>query len=193
MNRRHSGRQVVAALVVSSAAGAAVVLTGCSVATPAARHHVVRSAPAVYTRTPGTTTTTTTPPPPVTATTTTTTTPAPDVPPMGRATAWGCGPALAYIAAYAAPGFTAKCSPGDAQGAQATTCVNVTASVVPGDVCGPGQKLIKISEPCPAAYMNETFNSWVVMGEAPPGGPAYLNVGLGQNVAQWIDPYGACP
>lgn len=54
-------------------------------------------------------------------------------------------------------------------GHQAMTCVNV-----PG-VC-PGERLIVISVPCRAAYMNEASNSWVLLGlsRAP------------------IDPYGYC-
>ena len=102
--------------------------------------------------------------------------PAPTVPPVGLATAWGCGPALQYLQAYADPGFTFECAPGDAQGHQATTCTNPTSGMVPGDACEPGQKLVMISDPCPAAYMNETSNTWI------------LTYGDG-----WLDPYGACP
>ena len=82
---------------------------------------------------------------------------------------YGCGPALAYLQAHAAPGFTFTC-PGYAQGHQAMTCDNV-----PG-VC-PDAEVIAIATPCPAAYMNEASNSWVVLGrsDAP------------------IDPYGSCP
>jgi hypothetical protein len=49
------------------------------------------------------------------------------------------------------------------------TCVNIAG------VC-PGAKLIAISIPCAAAYMNESSNSWVLSGksDAP------------------IDPYGYC-
>jgi hypothetical protein len=49
------------------------------------------------------------------------------------------------------------------------TCINE-----PG-VC-PGQKLIAIAVPCPASWMNEASNSWVLSGlaHAP------------------IDPYGYC-
>jgi hypothetical protein len=49
------------------------------------------------------------------------------------------------------------------------TCVNVSG------VC-PGARLIAISVPCSAAYMNEASNSWVVLGES--DAP--------------IDPYGYC-
>ncbi len=90
----------------------------------------------------------------------------PAVPPEGEATAYGCGPALAYLAAYAAPGFALVC-PGDAQGHQATTCDGE-------DPCAPGQKMIVIADPCPAAYMNEAHNSWAIQY----GGA--------------IDPYGYC-
>ena len=120
------------------------------------------------------------PAPPPAVTTTTTTTPAPTpvetpavqpatgVPPEGQATAWGCGAALAYLTAYAYPGFTLEC-PGDAQGRQGMTCIDV-----PG-AC-PGEHLIAIADACPQAYMNEASNSWVLMGrsDAP------------------IDPYGSC-
>ena len=114
------------------------------------------------------TTTTTVPPPPPAAP------PAPppsafgSVPPRGQATAWGCQAALAYLAAYAHPGFTPEC-PGNAQGREGMTCTNV-----PG-VC-PNESIIAIADPCPAAYMNEASNSWVL---------------LGQSTAP-LDPYGAC-
>jgi hypothetical protein len=90
------------------------------------------------------------------------------VPPVGQATAWGCAAAVAYDTAYAYPGFTVVC-PGNALGRQGMTCKDE-----PG-VC-PGALVIAIADPCPAAYMNEAANSWVLMGAAP--GP--------------LDPYGAC-
>lgn len=95
--------------------------------------------------------------------------PLPVVPPRGHATAYGCNAAIAYLGAYAAPGFVVQC-PAYAGGHQATTtCVNG-----PG-LCS-GEKLILIADPCPAAYMNEASNSFVITGlsEAP------------------IDPYGDC-
>ena len=81
---------------------------------------------------------------------------------------YGCGPALAYLAAHAAPGFRFEC-PGYALGHQAMTCIDVAG------VC-PGSHLIVIDVPCSAAYMNEASNSWVLEGlrQAP------------------IDPYGYC-
>jgi hypothetical protein len=81
---------------------------------------------------------------------------------------YGCAAALAYLEVHAAPGFSFQC-PGYAEGHQAMTCVNVAG------VC-PGAKLIAISTPCAAAYMNESSNSWVLSGksDAP------------------IDPYGYC-
>ncbi|HET9731217.1 MAG TPA: hypothetical protein VFP54_00955 [Acidimicrobiales bacterium] len=82
---------------------------------------------------------------------------------------WSCAAALAYLAAHAAPGFTFVC-PGYALGHQAMTCVNVAG------VC-PGTKLITISVVCPASYMNEAHNSWIIAG---------LATGS-------IDPYGYCP
>jgi hypothetical protein len=90
------------------------------------------------------------------------------VPPEGQATAWGCPAALAYLSAYAYPGFTLEC-PGSALGRQAMTCDNE-----PG-VC-PGELVIAIADACPAAYMNEASNSWVLMGHS----------------TAPIDPYGAC-
>jgi hypothetical protein len=94
---------------------------------------------------------------------------APEAPVSAPApTTYGCGPALSYLAAHAAPGFRFEC-PGYALGHQAMTCINVAG------VC-PGSHLIVISVPCSAAYMNEASNSWVLEGlrQAP------------------IDPYGYC-
>ena len=54
-------------------------------------------------------------------------------------------------------------------GREAMTCKNE-----PG-MC-PGQLVIAIADPCPAAYMNEASNSWVLMGAS----------------AASLDPYGAC-
>lgn len=81
---------------------------------------------------------------------------------------YGCGPAIAYLSAHAAPGFRFEC-PAYSLGHQAMTCINVAG------VCS-GEKLITISDPCRAAYMNEASNSWVLEGlrSAP------------------IDPYGYC-
>jgi hypothetical protein len=113
--------------------------------------------------------------PPPQAAPTPTPAPAPPPPPApaalparGAASAYGCAAALPYLAAYAAPGFTFEC-PGYSLGHQAMTCINQ-----PG-VCD-NEHLIVISDPCPAAYMNEASNSWVLTGasDAP------------------IDPYGAC-
>jgi putative lipase involved disintegration of autophagic bodies len=87
---------------------------------------------------------------------------------VGQATAWGCAAALAYLSAYAYPGFTLEC-PGDALGREAMTCDDQ-----PG-VCA-NEQLIAIADPCPAAYMNEASNSWVLTG---------------QSTAP-IDPYGTC-
>lgn len=80
----------------------------------------------------------------------------------------GCGAALAYLSAHSAPGFHFEC-PGYALGHQAMTCVNVAG------VC-PGAKLIVISVVCPASYMNEAHNSWIMAGLA----------------SGSIDPYGYC-
>jgi hypothetical protein len=81
---------------------------------------------------------------------------------------YGCASAIAYLHAHAAPGFAIEC-PGYAEGHQAMTCDNVAG------VC-PGAKVIAISVPCPAAYMNEASNSWVVEGQS----------------HEPIDPYGYC-
>jgi outer membrane biosynthesis protein TonB len=97
--------------------------------------------------------------------------PAPAVsalPARGEATASGCAAALAYLAAYAAPGFTFAC-PGYALGHEAMTCINE-----PG-AC-PGENLIAIADPCAHAYMNEASNSWVLTGQS----------------SAPIDPYGPC-
>jgi hypothetical protein len=98
-------------------------------------------------------------------------TPSPAAPVLaarGAATVYGCTAALAYLAAYSAPGFTFQC-PGGALGHQAMTCIDE-----PG-VCD-NEHLIAIADPCPAAYMNEASNSWVLTGAADTP----------------IDPYGAC-
>ncbi len=87
---------------------------------------------------------------------------------MAVTSGYGCAPALAYLQAHSAPGFIFQC-PGWADGHQAMSCIDV-----PG-VC-PGARVIAISTPCPAAYMNEASNSWVISGES--------------NAA--IDPYGYC-
>ena len=91
------------------------------------------------------------------------------VSPLGQATAWGCSAALAYLQAYAAKGFTLEC-PGYAEGHEAMTCMNEA------EAC-PGSSVIAIADPCPQAYMNETSNSYVIVGVA--DSP--------------IDPYGPCP
>ena len=100
-------------------------------------------------------TTTTAPPPPPTPAAAPTADPS-GVPAQGRATEWGCWAAVAYLTAYAYPGFTLEC-PGNAEGREGMTC-----KYWPG-VC-PGQLVIAIADPCPAAYMNEAANSWVLMG-----------------------------
>jgi hypothetical protein len=97
--------------------------------------------------------------------------PAPRVPttvPRKTPPGFGCASARAWLAGHAAPGFRFEC-PGYALGHQAMTCADV-----PG-VC-PGERLIVISDPCPAAYMNEASNSWIVVG---------LRSGR-------LDPYGYC-
>lgn len=114
-------------------------------------------------------------PPPAPTTTTSTGAP-PDVPPYGQATVTGCAAALTYLRIYAAPEFSLVC-PGPAQGAQALTCYGEAP-------CASGQRMVVIADPCPAAYMNEAHNSWVLKNEVegtpiPDGNPR-------------IDPYGHC-
>jgi len=89
--------------------------------------------------------------------------------PRGEATQWGCKAALSYLSEHTAPGFEIEC-PGYAYGHQAMTCVDDPP------YCGTDQRLITIADPCPAAYMNEASNSWVLIGESDSA----------------IDPYGDC-
>ncbi len=86
---------------------------------------------------------------------------APALPAYGGATASGCAAALAYLQAYAAPGFTLDC-PGYAEGHEAMTCVHDTSAYP--DAC-PNGPTIAISDPCPQAYMNESANSWNLTGQ----------------------------
>jgi hypothetical protein len=155
--------------------------------------------------TPTTTTTTTTTPPPATTTTTTpppatpTTTPPailastsvtpapaptpPALPAYGQATTWGCAAALAYLSAYAAPGFALDC-PGYAEGHEAMTCLYDTPAYP--DAC-PNGPTIAISDPCPQAYMNESANSWNLTGQL-----SVEQQKFGVSYAE-IDPFGPCP
>lgn len=70
---------------------------------------------------------------------------------------YGCRAAIQWLAYHAAPGFEFIC-PAYALGHQAFTCQDV-----PG-VCPDNGRLIVIQDPCPAAYKNEAWNSWVVEG-----------------------------
>jgi hypothetical protein len=107
----------------------------------------------------------------------------PVVPAYGRATAWGCSAALAYLQTYAAPGFALDC-PGYAEGHEAMTCLHGTPQYP--DAC-PNGPTIAISDACPQAYMNESANSWLLTGqlstEQQKFGASYDS----------IDPFGACP
>jgi hypothetical protein len=136
---------------------------------PVATSH--RVAPPTTTTSTTTTTTTTAPPPP---------TPPPAPAQTAAASAptpgWGCGPALAYLRAHAAPGFQLVC-PGYAQGAQALTCFSYAP-------CVPGERMIVIADACPAAYMNEAHNSWVLLHQA-------LGTAIPDANAA-IDPFGHC-
>ena len=84
---------------------------------------------------------------------------------------YGCAAALAYLAANANPEFTVSC-PGYADGNEAMTCVNHAPECA-------GEHIIVIADPCPAAYMNEAYNSqsW--------------SDALGE-FTRPIDPYGGC-
>lgn len=143
-------------------------------ATPTATSTPSTSTSTTSSKTSTSTTTTTIERPPPTTTTPVATGAA--VPPYGHATAFGCTAALAYLRAYAAAEFSLVC-PGPAQGAQALTCYGEAP-------CAAGQKMVVIADPCPAAYMNEAHNSWVLENEVegtpiPDGNPR-------------IDPYGYC-
>jgi hypothetical protein len=152
------------------------------------RAHVATTTTTSTTAPPTTTTTSTTAPapasPPAPAPTVRTTTPPPPppalapaaapsvpavVPARGEASVWGCAAAVAYLSAYSYPGFTFEC-PGNALGREGMTCLNEAG------VC-PGEAIIAIADACPAAYMNEASNSWVLEGRS--NAP--------------IDPYGTCP
>ncbi|HLI52776.1 MAG TPA: hypothetical protein VKU88_00480 [Acidimicrobiales bacterium] len=96
--------------------------------------------------------------------------PAPTPSGNGGAPGYGCAAAIEWLTYHAAPGFSFVC-PGNGLGGQAFTCQNV-----PG-VCPNNERLIVIADPCPAAYKNEAWNSWVVEGLV--DGP--------------YDPFGWCP
>ena len=97
-------------------------------------------------------------------------------PVAATARAWGCAAALSYLAANSAPGFQLTC-PGFAEGAQGLTCISQSP-------CAPNQKMIVIADPCPAAYMNEAHNSWVLLHEA-------VGTAIPDGNTD-IDPYGHC-
>ena len=108
---------------------------------------------------------------------------APVLPAVGQATVWGCSAALAYLSAYAAPGFTLDC-PGYAEGHEAMTCIHGTPEYPDACLNGP---TIAISDPCPQAYMNESANSWNLTGQL-----SVEQAKFGVSYAG-IDPFGACP
>ena len=107
----------------------------------------------------------------------------PALPAYGQASTPGCTAALAYLQAYAAPGFALDC-PGYALGHEAMTCLHGTPQYP--DACTNGPT-IAISDACPQAYMNEAANSWNLTGqlstEQQKFGASYSD----------IDPFGACP
>jgi len=103
------------------------------------------------------------------------------VPPEGRAAAWGCDAALAYLRAYADPIFGIEC-PGYAYGKAAITCFGGWSGA---DACAPNQFLIVVEVPCPVAYMNEASNSWVVAAEAGAASDP-------SKATAHLDPFGSC-
>jgi hypothetical protein len=108
---------------------------------------------------------------------------APALPAYGHATVWSCAAALAYLQAYAAPGFALDC-PGYAEGHEAMTCLHGTPQYP--DAC-PNGPTIAISDACPQAYMNESANSWYLTGQL-----SVEQQKFGVSYAT-IDPFGACP
>ncbi len=90
---------------------------------------------------------------------------------------------MAYLQAYAAPGFALDC-PGYAEGHEAMTCVHDTPAYP--DAC-PNGPTIDISDACPQAYMNESANSWNLTGQL-----STEQQKFGVSYAE-IDPFGACP
>jgi hypothetical protein len=154
----------------------------------------VSDVPAATTTTTPAPTTTTAPAPTTTTTTAPPATPpavlastpppaAPALPSYGHATVWGCTAALAYLQAYAAPGFALDC-PGYAEGHEAMTCLHGTPQYP--DACPNGPE-IAISDACPEAYMNESANSWLLTGQT-----ATEQAKFGVSYDS-IDPFGACP
>jgi hypothetical protein len=107
----------------------------------------------------------------------------PTLPAYGHATVWGCAAALAYLQAYAAPGFALDC-PGYAEGHEAMTCLHGTPQYP--DAC-PSGPTIAISDACPQAYMNESANSWLMTGQL---STEQQKFGVSYDA---IDPFGACP
>lgn len=184
---RRAGAAVLSVVAVFSIILASLLATGAAASgTPSTAAFVspTTTVPPTTTTTappPPTTTTTVPPSPPTTAPPpppTTTVPPTPPAPATAPAPApgWGCGPALAYLAAHSAPGFTTSC-PGPADGHQAET----TAYFANGQVTG----TISIADPCPAAYMNEAHNSWVLRAK-------YLGTAIPDGLGPVIDPYGYC-
>jgi hypothetical protein len=157
---------------------AARAVTSSSGLRPEHKIHAALVATTAPTTVPAPTTTTTTAPPPPPPPVPTTTAPPPPPPASAPAASpgYGCGPALAYLASHEAPGFTSSC-PGPNDGHQATT----TAYYSNGEVTG----TIGIEVPCPAAYMNEAHNSWVLRSR-------YLGTPIPDGLGDTIDPYGYC-
>jgi hypothetical protein len=158
--------------------------TTTTTAPPATTTTTAPPATTTTTAPPATTTTTAPAPAPVVLTATPPPAPvAPALPAYGHATTWGCAAALAYLQAYAAPGFALDC-PGYAEGHEAMTCLHGTAQFP--DAC-PNGPTIAISDACPQAYMNESANSWYMTGQL-----STEQAKFGVSYAE-IDPFGACP
>jgi hypothetical protein len=83
--------------------------------------------------------------------------------PTTVATTFGCAAALAYLEAHANPAARFEC-PAWASGHQAETCYHAPPT------CGRYDFVIRIWVPCPAAYMNEAWNSNHLHGPYDPFG-----------------------
>jgi hypothetical protein len=89
---------------------------------------------------------------------------------------YGCGPALAYLATHAAPGYVSYCLHDAGPGHAAITCRNAPPT------CPAHSTVIYIAVPCQASYLNEAANSnW--LATHPQSGSIPADV---------IDPYGPC-
>lgn len=184
-----SGLSAVAIFALGGVYNAPAAVSSPDYGTQATAALVVPVAPTTTTTAPAPTTTTTSAPAPPPAVLASTPAPspappaAPVLPAYGHATAWGCTAALAYLQAYAAPGFALDC-PGYAEGHEAMTCLHGTPQYPDACLSGPE---IAISDACPQAYMNESANSWLLTGQT---GTEQAKFGVAYGS---IDPFGPCP